>query len=141
MKKNLGPIFFQRGQNRSQNQVFYHFLKYGSLVFLQIAYNDSLQQYLTCSPGKIREKTFWGPKSVPKLGFPHFLKFRSLVFLEITYNDSLQQCLTTSRAKHIKEPGAQIWAKWPKIGPKIRFFVTFSSLVHQFSWKWHRMIA
>ena len=36
--------------------------------------------------------------------------------------------------------GAQIWVKWSKIGPKIRFFVTFSSLVHQFSWKLHRMI-
>ena len=58
---------------------FRHFLKFGSLVFLQIAYNDSLQQCLTNSRGKIHEKTFLGsksglnrPKSGPKLGFLPF---------------------------------------------------------------------
>ena len=40
---------------------FCHFLKFGSSVFLEIAYNDSLQQYLTTSTGKIHEKKFWGP--------------------------------------------------------------------------------
>ena len=39
-KKFGGPNF---GQNRAQNQVFCHFLKFGSLVFLEIVYNDSLQ--------------------------------------------------------------------------------------------------
>ena len=38
--------------------------------------------------------------------------------------------------------GAQIWAIWPKIGPKIKFFAIFSSsLLHQFSFKLRRMIA
>ena len=37
------------------------FLKFGSLVFLKIAYNDNLQQYLTSSRRKIHEKKFWGP--------------------------------------------------------------------------------
>ena len=32
--------------------------------------------------------------------------------------------------KPAKKMGAQIWAKWAKIGPKIRFFVIFSSVVH-----------
>ena len=41
MKKNLGAQIWV------QIYVFCHFLKFGSLVFLEIAYNDSLQQCLT----------------------------------------------------------------------------------------------
>ena len=40
---------------------FCHFLKFGSLVFLEIAYNDSLQQCLTSSRDKTYKKIFWGP--------------------------------------------------------------------------------
>ena len=83
------------GQNHARNQVFCHFLKLGSLVVLEIAHNDSLQQFLSSSTGKIHEKKF----------------------------------------------GAQIWAKGTKIRPEIRFFAISSSLVHQFSFKLHRMIA
>ena len=36
--------------------VFFYFLKFGSLVFLEIAYNVSLQQCLTSSRGEIHEK-------------------------------------------------------------------------------------
>ena len=59
---------------------FCHFLKFGSLVFLQIAYNDSLQQCLTNSRGKIHEKTFLGSKSA-KIGskIRFFAIFSSLV--------------------------------------------------------------
>ena len=39
-----------------------------------------------------------------------------------------------------KTLGTQIWAKRAKIVPKIRFFTIFSSSVHQFSWKLHKMI-
>ena len=37
---------------------FCHFLKFGSLVFLEIAYNDSLQQCMISSRGKTHEKNF-----------------------------------------------------------------------------------
>ena len=71
------------GQNRPKSGpklgVFCHFLKFGSLVFLEIAYSDSLQQCITCSRGKTREQKFWEPnlgqnrpKSGPKLGFLPF---------------------------------------------------------------------
>ena len=36
---------------------------------------------------------------------------------------------------------AHVWAKLAKIGRKNRFCVIFSSLVHLFWWKLHRMIA
>ena len=73
----------------------------------------------------------------PKLGgfFCHFLKFGSLVLLEISYNDSLQQCIASRTGDtHKKNLGT-------KIGPRIGFFVIFSSLVYQISWKLHGMIA
>ena len=44
------------GLNQAQNEVFCDFLEFGSLVFLEIAYNDSLQQCLTTSRGKTRKK-------------------------------------------------------------------------------------
>ena len=40
---------------------FCHFLKFGSLVFLEIAYNDSVKQCVTSSRGKIHKKVFGGP--------------------------------------------------------------------------------
>ena len=84
------------GLNQAHNEVFHHFFELGSLIFLEIAYNDSLQQCLTFSRGDTHGKNFWGPN----LGqtslnqsqnevFVHFFKFGSLVFLEIAYNDSL----------------------------------------------------
>ena len=79
LKKKLGPNFGQKGQNRARNLIFCNFLKFGSLVFLEIAYNVSLQQYITSSRGKAHKKKLWGPnlgqnglKSGPKLGFCHF---------------------------------------------------------------------
>ena len=79
---------------------------FGLLFFLEIAYEDSLQQCLTSSRGKTHEKHLepkFGPKG-PKSGlklvsFRHILKYGSLVFLEISYNDSLQQCILSSRVK------------------------------------------
>ena len=133
MKKNLGT------QIRAWNYVFCHFLRFGSLFFLEIACSDTLQQCLTTSRGKIHEKHFWTQIWVKlvKIGskikfFCHFRKFGVLVMFSFRWNDSLEQCLITSRGKtHKKKLGGQIWAKLPKIGPNIRFFVTFkfSSLV------------
>ena len=124
------------------------FLKFGSLVFLDIAYNDSLQQCITSSRGKTHQKNpyknFWGPNLGQRCQnrpgtrfFFHFLKFGTFVFLEIAYNNSLQQCITSSRGKihqknHIKFFGAQIWAKDAKIGLELSFlfhFLRFGSLV------------
>ena len=52
MGANLG----QMGQNHSGNHVFCHFLQCGSLVFLEIEYNDSLQQCIKSSRAKIPSK-------------------------------------------------------------------------------------
>ena len=71
--------------------------------------------------------------------FCYFPKFELQVFREIAYDDSLRQCLTSRRGKvHEKISGAQIWAK---LGPKIKFFVVFSGLAYQLSFKLHRMMA
>ena len=55
-------IFGETGGPNEQKSVpkldFCHFLKFGSLVFLEIAYNDSLQQCITSSRGKILKKSF-----------------------------------------------------------------------------------
>ena len=54
------PNLGQRGESQVPKYVFCHFLKFGSLVFLDIAYNDSLQQCLTSSRAKIHKKEVWG---------------------------------------------------------------------------------
>ena len=89
---------------------FCHFLQFGSLVFLEIAQDDSLEQYLTTSRGKTCKKNWGGQiwakqtKIRSKISFfCHFLKFGSLVFLQIAQDDSLEHCLTTSRGKTCKE--------------------------------------
>ena len=107
-----------------------HFLNFVSLVFLEIAYNYSLQQCITSSRDKNPQNKFLGPnlgQNGPKLslilGFQPFFHF---------YNDSLQQCLTFSRGKvHEKKFWALIWTKGAKIGPKTVFchFLRFGSLV------------
>ena len=42
----------------AQNEVDHHFLEFGSYVFLEIAYNNSLRQRLMSSRGKSHEKNF-----------------------------------------------------------------------------------
>ena len=46
---NLGPM----GLNQAQNEIFCYFLESGSLVFLEIACSDSLQQHRTSSRDNI----------------------------------------------------------------------------------------
>ena len=94
------------GLNQAQDKVFCHFLDFGSLVFLEIAYSDSLQQCPTFSKGKTHKKMFGAQirvrraKIVAKINFFwYFLTFGSLVFLEIAYNDSMEQFLETNRGK------------------------------------------
>ena len=73
----------------SEIRFFCHFLWFGSLVSLKIAYTEGLQLDITSSRGKTHKKNWGsnlgqnGPKSGPKL---RFLSFS-------------QVCLTTSRGK------------------------------------------
>ena len=81
----------------------------------------------------------WAPNQV----FCHFLRLDLLVFLEIAYNDSLQQCIRSSRGETTKKIfDDQVWAKTGQNQAQNQFlFPIFSSLVHQFALKWHKMIA
>ena len=59
--------------------VFSPFSQVSVISFLEIAYNDSLQQCLTSSRDKTHQKVIWGPKFGPKvgpkLGFSAFSQF------------------------------------------------------------------
>ena len=62
MKNIFGAqIWAKEAKICPETRFFCYFLKFGSLVFVEIAYSDSLQQCLTCSRGKMYEKSFWGP--------------------------------------------------------------------------------
>ena len=79
MEQSLSTSFIKKiddlnlaftGQNQAQNEFFCYFLEFGSEVFLQMEYDDSLGQCLTSSRGKTHEKglgTKYEPKW-PKLG-------------------------------------------------------------------------
>ena len=82
-KKIGSPNLDSTGLNQVQNEFFCHFIEFGSHVFFEIAYNDSLHltisKYLTSSRRKTLEKKLGGskfgpngPKSDPKLGFSPF---------------------------------------------------------------------
>ena len=67
---------------------------FGSLVFLEIAYNYSLQQFETSSRGKTHEKEFldqiWAKTRqilAQNYIFYLFFNFGPLVFLDIACND------------------------------------------------------
>ena len=93
LKKNLAArICAKWTKIGPKTRFFYHFFKFGSLVFLEITYNDSLQQCITFSRGNTHEKNFWGPnlgqkgpKSGPKLSC--FLSPFSQVLWLLTSND------------------------------------------------------
>ena len=96
LKKIFGPKFWSKGpKSLLKLGFFYHFLKFGILVFHEIAYNHNLQQFLTRSRGKVYEKNILDLK----LGFLLFSQVSFVSFFEIAYNDSLQQCLACSRDK------------------------------------------
>ena len=59
--KTCGPNLGLTGLNQEENEVFRYFLEFGSVGFLEIAYNGSLQQFLTSSRSKIHEKNVGGP--------------------------------------------------------------------------------
>ena len=82
-KKIGGPNLDSTVLNQAQNEIFCHFIEFGSHVLFEIAYNDSLHltisKYLRSSRCKTLEKNLGGPKfgpngtkSDPKLGFSPF---------------------------------------------------------------------
>ena len=82
-KKIGGPNLGPTSLNQAQNDVFPHFLEFGSYVFLENAENDSLREYLTSSRCKTHKKNL-GPqiwlkraKIVPEIRF--FTIFSPLV--------------------------------------------------------------
>ena len=94
--KRIGDLNWgQMTQNWAQNFFFCYFLKYGSLIFLETAYNNSLQRCIRCGRGKIMKKKIldpnlgqrcqnWAPNFV-------FLSFLSLYFMlfYLKWNDKL----------------------------------------------------
>ena len=61
-------------------------MNFGSLVFLERAYNDSFQQFLTYSRSKTYNKNIWGPnfgQNSPKLG----LNLGVLPFSQVWFNN------------------------------------------------------
>ena len=83
---NLGSM----GLNLAQNEVFGYLHEFGSYVFLEIAYDDSLRQCLTSSRGKIHEK-----KIGPDIRFFAISLFSQVCFkFSFVQDDSLEQCLT-----------------------------------------------
>ena len=67
------------GQNWAKKLGFLPLSKFGLLVFFEIAYNDSLQQCLTSSTGKIHEKYFWAQRGQIWVETRFFVFFSSLV--------------------------------------------------------------
>ena len=124
MKKKFGAQVLDKGDKISCN-----FLKFGALVFLEIAYNYSLQQ---CISSRVKtQKKVLGPnlgKKGPKLdltpGLRPFSQIWFISFLEVAYNDSLQQCLTRSRGKIFEKNffDPKFGPKGPKLVPKLGFF-------------------
>ena len=91
-EKNFsGPKFGPKVPKSGPKLVlFLHFLKFGSLVFLEIAYKDSLQQCITSSRGKTYKKFLGGlnfdqngPNSGPELVF---LPFSQIWFIGLPLN-------------------------------------------------------
>ena len=57
--KKIGAQIWAKGAEIGlETKFFFHFLKFGSLVFLQMAYNDILQQSIASIRGKNYEKDF-----------------------------------------------------------------------------------
>ena len=90
-KKKIGTeIWVKQVKIASKISLFGDFFKFDSLAFLEIAYNDNLQQYVTSSRSKTHENPWRKgckfrenkPKSGPKLGFSPFFKVWFISFPE-----------------------------------------------------------
>ena len=116
-------------QVQTRNQVFCCFSKFVSLVFIDIAFSDSLQKCLSTSRGKIYEKKncsqIWSRGVKVGQNQMFFAIFSSLVHF-FSYSNSLQQHLTTSRGRIYEKNFG------PKFGPQVLVpklgFLPFSQL-------------
>ena len=149
MKKKFQSKFGSRGPKSVSKLGFSPISQVWFISFLWNWYNDSLQQCLACTRGKIQGKILFGHKFGPngqksalKLGFLQFSQVWFISFPWYCIHDSLQQCLTCSTNKiHEKNLGDPNLFQGSKIGPQTRFFAIISSLVHYFSLKLYTMIA
>ena len=83
-KKYWDHIWAKTGQNQAWKQVFCYFCKFGSLVFLEIAYNDNLQQRLTFGRGKTFEKNL-GDQILAKMGENQAQNFFLSIFSNLAH--------------------------------------------------------
>ena len=61
VKNNSGvQIWAKRTKIGSKTSFFCHIFKFDWLVFLEIAYNDNLEQCITSGWGKSHQENFWG---------------------------------------------------------------------------------
>ena len=122
----------------SDIRVFCHFLKFGLLVFFDTAYNSWFQQYITSRRGKIMKK------KRAKIGykirffdiFPSLLHQFSLKLHRMIAWNNVSLQVEIKPTKKIGDPNLSQMAK---IRPKLKFVVIILSLVHQLSWKLHRI--
>ena len=121
------------GINRARNQIFCHFLKFDSIVFLEIAHKIACNNVSNLVEVKFTKQNLWDPKlsqrGQNRAGnqvFCHFLKFGLLFFLEIPHSRSLQQCLTSSRDKTLhKKFWGPFWTKNGQNQTQNQFFLPF----------------
>ena len=126
-EKNWGSKFGDKKPKSGPKLGFlFHFLKFSSLVFLDITYNDSLQQCLLCEV-KLKKKRFWRPKIGSEIRL--FAIFSILVH---QFSVKLCRIIAWNNAQLLAEVKStikiwvtQIWAKRSKIGTKVRFFAIF----------------
>ena len=88
-KKKLQSKFEPNGPKSGPKLGFLYFLKFHSLFFLEIACNNSLQQCLTSSRGKIYVKFLWpkfGPKGPIYVRKLDFLTFSQNWFISFPWN-------------------------------------------------------
>ena len=126
-KKKFGGS--NAGPNKTQNQIFWHILKFHSLVFIK------LHRMIACSNvqllakekfTKMLESKFGTnrPKLAQNLVFCHFLELGLFVFPEIVQNDSVEQLLV--EVKYIIEgEGVKFRSSRPKLGSKLAFLSFF----------------
>ena len=115
--------------SQAQNYVFRHFLYFGSTVFLEIAYNSSLQQYITAIRGKTHRKYF-GDQILVKIRskIRYFAIFSSLVHL---FSFKLHVMIVRNNVELLVEvkPAKKVWGQiWAKSLPKLVFFFHFFKL-------------
>ena len=100
--KKGDPNLDHMDQNQTQNQVFCHFFKFGSFIFLEIAQEHSLEHCLTTSREKTHGKNLGvqiGSKIRVFAIFSRLHKQFSLILQKLQF-------------------GTMSNIQWPKIGPK-----------------------